>query len=92
MAAKGVYREQQLFSSREAPRCDPRSSLRRAVLRRLPRTGCLCKLLVLMVGLMMLFHAASCGFFFCVRFPGAMEFPHDIYDDIRDIYVLAGAL
>ena len=43
-----------------------------------------------MVGLMVAFHAASCGYFFCFRFPGVMEFPRDIYDDIRDIYILAG--
>ncbi|CAL8471301.1 g10843 [Coccomyxa elongata] len=47
-------------------------------------------LLALMVGLMVAFHAASCGYFFCFRFPGVMEFPRDIYDDIRDIYILAG--
>lgn len=39
---------------------------------------------------MVAFHAASCGYFFCVRFPGVLEFPRDIYDDIRDIYILAG--
>lgn len=43
-----------------------------------------------MVGLMVAFHAASCGYFFCFRFPGVLEFPRDIYDDIRDIYILAG--
>ncbi len=41
---------------------------------------------------MVAFHAASCGYFFCFRFPGVMEFPRDIYDDIRDIYILAGLL
>lgn len=41
---------------------------------------------------MVAFHAASCGYFFCVRFPGMLEFPRDIYDDIRDIYILAGEL
>ncbi|KAK9806068.1 hypothetical protein WJX72_000034 [[Myrmecia] bisecta] len=57
---------------------------------RLPKTGSLCKLLALMVGLLVVFHAASCGYFFCVRFPGVLDFPRDIYDDIRDIYILAG--
>ncbi len=36
-------------------------------------------------------HAASCGLFFCIRIPGVGDFPRDIYDEIRDIYVLAGA-
>lgn len=57
-----------------------------------PRTGLLCKLLALMVGLLVVFHAASCGYFFCVQFPGArvLDFSRDIYDDFRDIYALAG--
>jgi hypothetical protein len=57
-----------------------------------PRTGLLCKLLALMVGLLVVFHAASCGYFFCVQFPGArvLDFSRDIYDDFRDIYSLAG--
>ena len=76
---------------REPVRGGAGGRLRRAI-GRLPRTGCLCKLLALMVGLLVLFHAASCGFFFCVRFPAVLEFPRDIYDDIRDIYVLAGQL
>ena len=52
----------------------------------------MCKLLALMVGLLVVFHAASCGYFFCVRFPGAgvLDFSRDIYDDFRDIYALAG--
>lgn len=92
--AKGAYREQLLYAGSpqrrgEASRASGCSGLWRALCR-LPRTGCLCKLLVVMVAAMVLFHAASCGFFFCVRFPGAVEFPRDIYEDIRDIYVLAG--
>ena len=58
--------------------------------RALPRTRTLCKLLAGLVALTVIFHAASCGFFFCIRFPRALEFPHDMYNDIRDIYVLAG--
>ena len=58
----------------------------------LPRTRTLCKLLAGLVALTVIFHAASCGFFFCIRFPRALEFPHDIYHDIRDIYILAGKL
>ena len=42
------------------------------------------------MALTVIFHAASCGFFFCIRFPRALEFPHDMYNDIRDIYILAG--
>ena len=59
---------------------------------RIPRTGMLCKLLALMVGLLVVFHAASCGYFFCVQFPGArvLDFSRDIYDDFRDIYALSG--
>jgi hypothetical protein len=52
--------------------------------------GQLCRLLALMVGLVVAFHAASCGYFFCVRFPGLMEFPGNVYDDITDIYHLPG--
>lgn len=61
---------------------------------RLPRTGLLCKLLALVIGLLVVFHAASCGYFFCVQFPGArvLDFSRDIYDDFRDIYALAGKL
>ena len=91
--AKGGYREQLLYASPHrkgvASRAAGCSGLWRTLCR-LPRTGCLCKLLVVLVAAMVLFHAASCGFFFCVRFPGAVEFPRDIYEDIRDIYVLAG--
>ena len=43
-----------------------------------------------MVGLVVAFHAASCGYFFCVRFPGVLEFPGSIYEDITDIYHLPG--
>ena len=57
-----------------------------------PRTRTLCKLLAGLVALTVVFHAASCGFFFCIRFPRALEFPHDMYHDIRDIYILAGKL
>ena len=58
--------------------------------RALPQTRTLCKLLAGLVALTVIFHAASCGFFFCIRFPRALEFPHDMYHDIRDIYILAG--
>ena len=59
---------------------------------RLLRTSLLCKLLALMVGFLVVFHAASCGYFFCVQFPGArvLDFSRDVYDDFRDIYALAG--
>ena len=33
-------------------------------------TGALCKLLAGMVASLVVFHAASCGFFFCYRIPG----------------------
>jgi hypothetical protein len=36
------------------------------------------------------FHAASCGYFFCVKFPGLLELPGNMYDDISDIYYLSG--
>lgn len=42
------------------------------------------------VGLIIAFHAASCGYFFCVRFPGLLELPGTMYDDITDIYYLSG--
>ena len=42
-----------------------------------------------MVGLLMVLHAASCGFFFCVQFP-LLDFRSDIYEDLQDISVLAG--
>ena len=58
--------------------------------RGLTRTRTLCKLLAGLVALTVIFHAASCGFFFCIRFPRALEFPHEMYHDIRDIYILAG--
>ena len=58
--------------------------------RTLTRTRTLCQLLAGLVALTVIFHAASCGFFFCIRFPRALEFPHDMYHDIRDIYILAG--
>ncbi|KAK9834954.1 hypothetical protein WJX84_011882 [Apatococcus fuscideae] len=54
----------------------------------LPRTGSLCRLLALMVGLLVVFHAASCGYFFCFRFP--VSIGHDAYDNIRDLFSLAG--
>ena len=51
-------------------------SMRRAPpWRVLPRTRTLCKLLAGLVALTVIFHAASCGFFFCIRFPRALEFP-----------------
>lgn len=87
-----TYRELPLYSQLKEP--PGRGGLCGRIARtccRLPRTKNLCRLLALMVGLMVAFHAASCGYFFCVRFPGVVEFPRDIYDDIRDIYVLAGA-
>ena len=52
--------------------------------------GSLWKLLVMIVGLIITFHAASCGYFFCVRFPGLLELPGNMYDDISDIYYLSG--
>lgn len=54
----------------------------------------LCKLLALTVGLVVVFHAASCGYFFCVQFPGTrvLDFSRDIYDDFRDIYALSGTV
>lgn len=39
---------------------------------------------------MVTFHAASCGYFFCVKFPGLLELPGNMYDDISDIYYLSG--
>ena len=55
----------------------------------MPGTGCLCKLLACMVGLVVILHATSCGFFFCVQFPH-LDFRSDIYEDLQDISVLAG--
>jgi hypothetical protein len=61
---------------------------------RLPRTAALTKLLAALVAAVVLFHAASCGVFFCYRFPASMElqFPStaSAYDDIRDMYRLGG--
>lgn len=84
-----AYRELPLYNVMDPPSGECCGRIARACCR-LPRTKNLCRLLALMVGLMVAFHAASCGYFFCVRFPGVMEFPRDIYDDIRDIYILAG--
>lgn len=58
--------------------------------RRLPRTGRMCRLLAVLLGLLLALHAASCGLFFCIRIPGVGDFSRDIYDDVRDLYVLAG--
>jgi hypothetical protein len=58
--------------------------------RRVPRVADLCKLLALIIGLMIVFHSASCGYFFCTRFPGVLDYPRDIYDDLRDIHILRG--
>lgn len=44
----------------------------------------------MIIGLVITFHAASCGYFFCVRFPGLLELPGNIYDDVSDIYILSG--
>ena len=41
-------------------------------------------------GVLLALHAASCGLFFCIRIPGVGDFSRDIYDDVRDLYVLAG--
>jgi len=62
---------------------------------RLPRTApALAKLLAALVAAVVVFHAASCGVFFCYRFPASMElqFPStaSAYDDIRDMYRLGG--
>eukprot|EP00884_Botryococcus_braunii_P017341 jgi/Botrbrau1/4290/Bobra.0390s0030.1 len=43
-----------------------------------------------MIGFMIVFHSASCGYFFCTRFPGILDYPRDIYDDLRDIHILRG--
>ena len=61
---------------------------------RLPRTApALAKLLAALVAAVVVFHAASCGVFFCARFPASMElqFPStaSAYDDIRDMYRLS---
>ena len=56
----------------------------------LMHAGSLWKLLALIIGLVVTFHAASCGYFFCVRFPGLLELPGNMYDDISDIYYLSG--
>ena len=76
-----TYRELPLYSRSMKPGCSWRT---------LTRTRTLCQLLAGLVALTVIFHAASCGFFFCIRFPRALEFPHDMYHDIRDIYILAG--
>ena len=78
-----TYRELPLYSRSMKPGWSWRT---------LTRTRTLCQLLAGLVALTVIFHAASCGFFFCVRFPRALEFPHDMYHDIRDIYILAGML
>ena len=62
---------------------------------RIPRTApALTKLLAALVAVIVMFHAASCGVFFCYRFPASMElqFPStaSAYDDIRDMYRLSG--
>lgn len=56
----------------------------------MPGPACLCKLLALMVGCLMILHATSCGYFFCVRFPGLLDLRSDLYEDLQDISVLAG--
>lgn len=88
--ASPVQRRQQRY--RELPLYSSKSMKRGPPWRLFPRTGTLCKLLAGLVALTVIFHAASCGFFFCIRFPRALEFPHDMYHDIRDIYILAGKL
>jgi hypothetical protein len=87
-----TYRELPLYSTLRDARGSGHCGRMARLCYRLPRPKNLCRLLALMVGLMVAFHAASCGYFFCVRFPGVVEFPRDIYDDIRDIYVLAGEI
>jgi len=64
--------------------------LQREVSILLCNAGSLWKLLALIIGLVVTFHAASCGYFFCVRFPGLLELPGNMYDDISDIYYLSG--
>ena len=76
-----TYRELPLYSRSMKPGWSWRT---------LTRTRTLCQLFAGLVALTVIFHAASCGFFFCIRFPRALEFPHDMYHDIRDIYILAG--
>ena len=49
------------------------------------------KLLSAGVGLFLVVHAMSCGFFFCVRLPGLRPLSSGVYDELRDISVLAGA-
>ena len=60
----------------------PRSSL--------PRIGWLFKVVALSVGALLALHALSCGAFYKFRLPQVLELPREVYDDIRDIYILAG--
>lgn len=55
-----------------------------------PGPGCLCKLLAVLVAFVLVLQATSCGYFFCVQFPGILDFRSDLYEDLQDISVLAG--
>ena len=48
------------------------------------------RLCSILVGVLLVFHATSCGFLFCVHLPLSWRLSGDLYDDLRDISVLAG--
>lgn len=87
-----VFREQPLCATASTASKEREANNGRALPRwwRLLRPADACKLLVFMVGFMIVFHSASCGYFFCARFPGILDYPRDIYDDLRDIHILRG--
>ena len=41
--------------------------------------------------LLMLCHSLACGALFCSRLVRVLDLPREVKDDIRDIYILAGA-
>ena len=41
-------------------------------------------------GVLLALHILSCGPFYSFRLPQVLELPREVYDDIRDIYILAG--
>jgi hypothetical protein len=87
-----VFREQPLCATASTASKEREATHGRAPPRwwKLLRPVDMCKVLVLLIGFMVVFHSASCGYFFCTRFPGILDYPRDIYDDLRDIHILRG--
>lgn len=59
---------------------------------RLHKSSFLLRAFALLVGTFIVFHAASCGYFFCMSFPGPhmLGFSRDLYIDMQSLANLGG--